>query len=267
MDDDSDLRDYLKQRLNTQFVVEEAENGLEALKQINEKQPDIIICDVIMPVMDGLSLLKKLKSNTSTSHIPVVVLSSRNEISDRKQGWEKGADAYMSKPFNFEELSALIDNVLYNRWRLKGKYSGLHDVGEDIEMPKVKSSDQNLVERILKVTRKEIDNSEFNVEHLSSEVGISRAHLHRRMKELMGITPLDFIRNVRMHRACELLKNSEVEITQVAYTLGFASQSHFSTTFKKFTGYTPSEYREKSMAGEKLPDYGTNIFENTEKKS
>lgn len=259
VDDDSELRNYLKEKFSPQFVIEEADNGVEALKLIQVKHPDIIISDVIMPQMDGLGLLRQLKGNAQTSHIPVILLSSRNDIADRMTAWDKGADAYLSKPFHLDELYALVDNLIFNRLRIKGKYSGTQDTAQLIEAPQIKGNDQTLIERILKVTREHVDDSDFNVENLSSEVGISRAHLHRKMKELMGLTPVDFIRNVRLRRACQLLKNTDIEVTQVAYTLGYGSQSHFSTTFKRFTGYTPTEYREKCLSGELLPEYGTEI--------
>lgn len=259
VDDDADLRDYLNRSFSSSFTVMEAANGVEALKSIHSKLPDIIISDVKMPDMDGLTLLKQLKSNSDTSHIPVVLLSSKSGVEDRTAGWEKGADAYIAKPFKEEELQSIVYSLLDNRLRLKGKYSGVRDIDRSIEAPEVKGVDSSLLERIMKVTREHIDDSNFNVETLSDEVGISRAHLHRRMKELLGATPTDFIRNVRIRRACELLRKSDIEISQVAYTLGYSSQSHFSTTFKKFTGFTPTEYRERSSSGEKIPEFGTEL--------
>lgn len=259
VDDDRELRNYLHKGFMNHYSIAEAEDGLEALKAIHNKRPDLIICDVMMPKMDGLTLLRQVKSNSLTSHIPVILLSSRNDVTDRMTGWEKGADAYLGKPFNMEELQTVADTLLFNRLRLKGSYSGIAEQDDLMEAPQVKGNDQNLLERIRKVTKEHIDDSSFNVESLSSEVGISRAHLHRRMKELMGVTPVDFIRNVRLRRACELLKKTDIEVTQVAYTLGYGSQSHFSTTFKKFTGFTPTEYREKFLAGEIMPDFGTEL--------
>lgn len=243
MDDHEELRKYLSTQLSSSYKVREAADGAEAMKIIMDNPPDIIVSDVMMPEIDGLELLKRVKSNSATNHIPVILLSSKHELADRMAGWDKGADGYLGKPFNLEELELLIETLIENRLKLKGKFSGAQNTEGKITTPEVKGNDEKLMERIMKVTDKYLDDSEFNVEKLASETGVSRAHLHRKMKEQLGMTPSDFIRNVRLRRACELLQKPDIEITQIAYLVGYTSQSHFSTAFKKFTGYTPSEYR------------------------
>lgn len=243
VDDHEELRKYLSTQLSSSYKVREAANGAEAMKIIMDNPPDIIVSDVMMPEIDGLELLKRVKSNSATNHIPVILLSSKHELADRMAGWDKGADGYLGKPFNLEELELLIETLIENRLKLKGKFSGAQNTEGKITTPEVKGNDEKLMERIMKVTDKYLDDSEFNVEKLASETGVSRAHLHRKMKEQLGMTPSDFIRNVRLRRACELLQKPDIEITQIAYLVGYTSQSHFSTAFKKFTGYTPSEYR------------------------
>lgn len=245
VDDHDELRTYLKRQLSEYYKVSEAADGETALKMIQEKVPDIVVSDVKMPGIDGLELLKRLKRNDSTAHIPVILLSSLNEVADRMAGWGSGADGYIGKPFNLEELESLIDNLIDNRQKVKGKATGVSDIDGKIVHPEVKGNDEILMERVMKVVEKYISDSEFNVEQLSAEVGISRAHLHRKMKDAMGITPSDFIRNIRLKRATQLLRKPDIEITQIAYMVGYNTQSHFSTVFKKFTGYTPSEYRGK----------------------
>lgn len=255
VDDDKELTEYICTHLEQRYKVKGVADGSEALREIADNPPDIIVSDVIMPVMDGLTLLRRLKGNAETHHIPVILLSSKNDIADRMSGWDKGADAYIGKPFSVEELEAVIDNMIDNRLRIKGKFSGAQDTEGKISAPEVKGSDELLMERIMKIINRDIDDPKLNVEMLASEVGISRAHLHRKLKEMIGMTPSDFIRSIRIRWACELLQKGSIEVTQVAYTLGFASQSHFSTTFKNFIGMTPSEYRAKSLAGNapKLP--------------
>ena len=250
VDDHEELRNYLCYQLASSYKVTGAKDGEEALKIIMDNPPDIIVSDVMMPGIDGLELLRRVKSNSSTSHIPVVLLSSRHELADRMAGWDKGADGYLGKPFNLEELEVVIDNLINNRLRMKGKFSGVQDVEGKIASPEVKGNDEKLMERIMGIIERYIDDSEFNVEKLSSEAGISRAHLHRKMKDQIGMTPSDFIRNIRLKRACELLQKPDIEVTQIAYLVGYTSQPHFSTAFKKFTGYTPSEYRQRLQSGQ-----------------
>ncbi|MDE5814071.1 MAG: helix-turn-helix domain-containing protein [Muribaculaceae bacterium] len=249
VDDDSELRGYVASVLARYYKVKEASDGTEALKVIADWRPDIVVSDVVMPGMDGLTLLRRLKSNTETSHIPVILLSSKTAVADRLAGWDKGADAYLGKPFNTDELEALVDTLIENRQRLKGKFSGAQDTEGKIDGPEMKGNDEVLLERIMKEINAHIDDPDLNVEKLASEVGVSRAHLHRKMKDLIGLTPSDYIRNIRLKRACELLKRHDIEVTQVAYKIGFTSQPHFSSHFKRYTGFTPSEYREKCLAG------------------
>lgn len=250
VDDDDELRSYLSSILSKYYKVKVAANGNEAMKVIADCEPDIVVSDVVMPEMDGLTLLKRLKSNSDTNHIPVVLLSSKTALADRMAGWDKGADGYLGKPFNTDELNALVDTLIENRQRMKGKFSGAQETDGKIDAPEMKGNDEVLMERIMKEINAHIDDSEFNVEKLSTEVGVSRAHLHRKMKDLIGMTPSDYIRNIRLKRACELLRRPDIEVTQVAYKIGFTSQPHFSSHFKRYTGFSPSEYRAKCIAGD-----------------
>ncbi|MDE6521476.1 MAG: helix-turn-helix domain-containing protein [Muribaculaceae bacterium] len=249
VDDDAELRGYIASTLAKYYKVKEAADGNEALKIMSDWMPDIVVSDVVMPGMDGLTMLKRMKSNADTNHIPVVLLSSKNAIADRMAGWDKGADGYLGKPFNIEELSALVDTLIENRQRMKGKYSGAQEIEGKIDAPEMKGNDEVLMDRIMKEINAHIDDPGLNVEKLSSEVGVSRAHLHRKMKDLIGMTPSDYIRNIRLKRACELLKRPDIEVTQVAYKIGFTSQPHFSSHFKRYTGFSPSEYRAKCLSG------------------
>ncbi|MDE6786410.1 MAG: response regulator, partial [Muribaculaceae bacterium] len=211
VDDDAELRGYIASTLAKYYKVKEAADGNEALKIMSDWMPDIVVSDVVMPGMDGLTMLKRMKSNADTNHIPVVLLSSKNAIADRMAGWDKGADGYLGKPFNIDELSALVDTLIENRQRMKGKYSGAQEIEGKIDAPEMKGNDEVLMDRIMKEINAHIDDPGLNVEKLSSEVGVSRAHLHRKMKDLIGMTPSDYIRNIRLKRACELLKRPDIE--------------------------------------------------------
>ncbi|MCM1050444.1 MAG: helix-turn-helix domain-containing protein [Paenibacillus sp.] len=247
VDDDTELREYLSNHFSHTDKVLQASDGIEALELVRDNKIDLIISDVVMPRYDGLRLLRALKSNVDTIHIPVILLSSRNDIADRMSGWDHGADGYIGKPFDIAELDAMADNLIDNRLRIRGKFTGAQDTDEKIATPAIKGNDEMLMEKIMKAIDSRIDDPLLNVEELGAEVGISRAHLHRKMKELIGITPADFIRNIRLRRACEMLKKPDVDISQVAVKLGFTSQPHFSSAFKRFTGVSPSEYRLRNM--------------------
>lgn len=249
-DDDAELLEFLRLHYSRGYRVFTATDGIQAQQILQDQKIDLIITDVKMPQKDGLELLKAVKMNVLTSHIPVILLSSRSAVADRMAGWSQGADAYIGKPFDIEELDTLTTTLLENRMRLRGKFSGAQDAVAEMESPEVKGNNDKLMERILLTINGKIADPDLNVEQLGAEIGISRAHLHRKMKEITGMTPSEFIRNSRIRRACEILSNVDVDITQVAYMVGFSSQPHFSTVFKRFTGYTPSEYRQRIISHE-----------------
>lgn len=243
VDDSDEVVEYLKKQLSTIYNVITASNGKKALELATAELPDLIITDVIMPELDGIELLKRLKSNVTTNHIPIVVLSTKSEIADRLKGLDYGADAYIAKPFVFSELEAVVNNLIENRLRLKGKYSGTQEQTDKVKSVELPGNDESLMDRIMTIVNSNIDNQNLNVEMLCSELGISRVHLHRRMKSFVGMSPGEFIRNIRLKQACELLKNKDIDITQIAYAVGFTNNAHFSTTFKKYFGITPTEFR------------------------
>jgi len=205
-----------------------------------------VVSDVMMPEMDGFTMLRMIKTNMNIGHIPVIMLTSNADVGNRLEGLERGADAFLAKPFDMEELHATIDSLISNRQRLKGRYSGAQQMVDQVEQPEVKGNDAILMERIMKVINKNLADSDFNVEVLSQEVGISRAQLHRKMKELTGISTSEFIRNIRLEQSARLLKEQKINVTQVAYTVGFSNLAHFSTIFRKHFGVTPTEYAGQS---------------------
>jgi AraC-like DNA-binding protein len=197
-----------------------------------------------MPEMDGIELLKRIKSNKIVSDVPVILLTSKADVADRLEGLRRGADAYIAKPFNMDELRIQIDNLIANVRRLRGKFSGAQDQEQRIERLQVTGYNDALMDRITRAVNENLSDRDFNVERLCQIVGISRTQLHRKMKEITGISSGDFVRNIRLDQAAKLIRENKVNISEVAYRVGFANQAHFSTTFKKHFGVTPKEYAE-----------------------
>ena len=245
IDDDENICLYLEQELNPHFSVVACNNGSEGLRMALEILPDLIISDVMMPEMDGFALLKSIKKNSNISHIPVILLTSRAEYDYRIKGWNKGADAILAKPFNIEELLLLCTNMISGRYHLQKKYSGVQDQNEKVKPIGLKSDEERLMERLMNIINSNMSNSQLSVELLAREAGISRVQLHRRLKEILGISTSEFIRNIRLTQAAKLLKSKKITISQVAYAVGYSSPSLFSAAFKKFYGLSPTEYIEK----------------------
>ena len=246
VDDDEELREYIKASLGPSYKVVTAPDAESALKDLAERQPDLIVTDIRMDGIDGLALLRRIKANMATQHIPVILISSDGGSDERVKGWKSGTDGYLAKPFTIDELEGMISGLLSTRSKLKGKFSGSQETVDDIVAPKVKGMDGELMDRINRYINENLSEPAMNVDGLSEYVGLSRSQLHRRMKDIIGVAPSDYIRNVKLRKACEMLSRGDVDIAQVAYSLGFNAQSHFSTLFKRYTGMTPTEYR---MAG------------------
>lgn len=244
VDDDAEIAHYIKTELSDWYRFEHACNGKEGLKMLLTSKYDLVISDVIMPEMDGVTMLKKIKSNTNVSDIPVILLTSKSEVENRLEGLRKGADAFLAKPFNMEELHILIDNLVDNVRRIRGKYSGAQGQKAKIEQIQVKGNNDALIERVMKYMNEHLADPDLNVEKLTEDVGISRAQLHRKLKEIAGVSAGEFIRNLRLEQAARLIEEGQINITQVAYSVGFNNQTHFSTVFKKHYGMSPSEYAE-----------------------
>ena len=242
VDDDIEICRYLKSELSDWYRFVICNNGKEALKQLLSGDFDLVVSDVVMPEMDGITLLRNIKGNANISHVPVIMLTSKSEISDRLEGIKLGADAYLAKPFSLEELHLTIDNLIDNIRRLKGKFSGALKQDDKVEKIEVKGNDEELMERIMKVVNENMGDSDFNVEKMCDEVGVSRTQLHRKLKEMTGVPTSEFLRNIRLNEAARLIREGKINITQVSYMVGFANNSHFSTAFKKYFGMSPTEY-------------------------
>ena len=243
VEDDMGVSNYIRSELATLYKISQISNGKDALEYILKEKPDLIVSDILMPKMDGITLCRKIKSNIHIDHIPVLLLTAKSSDEDWLEGLNTGADAYMVKPFHPEILKKTIANLLSNRERLKAKLQSCTEGKiKDIE---IKSYDEALLERILKVVNEQIKNPDLNVEMLSVEVGISRVHLHRKLKELANQSARDFIRTIRLKKAGELLASKKLAVSQVYEAVGFSNSSHFSISFKEFYGMSPTEYMNK----------------------
>ena len=241
-EDDDEIRNYLDSELSSDYEIHLCTNGREALSETLHCKPDLVISDVMMPEMDGNTLCTKIKTNPSTNHIPVILLTAKNRDEDKLEGLETGADAYIVKPFNMDILRRKIINLINTHRLLQLKYGRNDVLEEQVEEVKMKTPDEKLLERVMSAINAHLNDSDLSVDMVAEEVGISRVHLHRKMKELTGQTPHDFIRNLRLKQAANLLANQGMNVTEVMYACGFSNSASFSTLFKKFYGVSPRDY-------------------------
>lgn len=244
VDDNEDFRIFLRDNLQEFFNVLEAENGKKALEISFEQIPDMVISDVMMPEMDGYELCKALKSDVRSSHIPVILLTARTANEHIVQGLETGADEYITKPFNLDILMLRINKLLEQRAEIHHQIVQKREINPS-EI-KVSSLDEQLIDKAIKCVEENMDNSDFSVELLSQEMGMSRVHLYKKLLSITGKTPIEFIRILRLKRAAQLLGKSQLTISEVAYQVGFNNPKYFSRYFKEEFGLLPSVYAEKN---------------------
>lgn len=254
VEDDAEIRNYLLEILSPEFKVTAFPDGAEAWHSILVSPPDLIVSDVMMPGMDGITLCRKVKQNVNINHTPVILLSAKAENEDRVDGLAAGADAYLAKPFSAGVLQSTIDNLLSNRHLLRAKFSGAQAQESAVKKIVLKSQDEILLRRIMDVVNANLASPDFSVEMLASEVGLSRVHLHRKLKELTDLSAREFIKSLRMKQAARLLREKKLSVAEVAYATGFANPSHFSNAFKEIYGMTPTRY-----ASEKIEDEAASV--------
>lgn len=243
VEDNISLRSFMKELLKEEYNILEAENGKVALKLANKHLPDLIVSDVIMPEMVGTELCSKIKENIKTSHIPVILLTSRTSLVYKFEGLESGADDYISKPFNLKEFKLRISNLLELNRRLKDKFTN-----EDSHIPSdlaVTSIDEELLKKAFEVVEKNISNEDFDVTSFCSELNVSRSMLFTKIKAWTNSTPNEFIREIRLKKAAQLLEQNKINVSQVSYKVGFKRPKYFSKCFQKKYGMTPTEYIDK----------------------
>ncbi len=242
VDDNEDLRVTIKEELEKKYTVIDASNGKEALLIAVAKNPDLIITDVMMPVMGGKELCNIIKTNFQTSHIPVIMITALSEVDDKMEGLEIGADAYVEKPFNMKILMATVNNLIKSRQRLNQIFNPNSD-----GKVKIKSADDNFLSEVVQIIKENITNSEFSIDLISEKTGLSRSNLFRKLKGLVDMSPVDLVTRIKLNHAAELLKtNKAMRISNVAYESGFNDPRYFSTLFKKTFGKTPKEYSKEN---------------------
>jgi signal transduction histidine kinase/ligand-binding sensor domain-containing protein/AraC-like DNA-binding protein len=242
VEDEEEIRSYLNDELSGEYKITTCKNGKEAYDIILTNTPDLVISDIMMPEMDGITLCRKVKQNVNVNHVPIILLTAKSKPEDKMEGMEIGADAYMIKPFNTELLKSTIANLIANRKLLKSKFSGAQQQGDKIQKINLKSSDEILMNKIMKVINENIADPSLNVETLAGSVGLSRVHIHRKLKELTNLSARDFIKSIRLKQAATLLQEKKLTISEVAYATGFTNPSHFSNSFKEFYGTSPKDY-------------------------
>ncbi len=240
VDDNKDFCEFIKDNLGELYTVITANNGEEAIKMLQEFNVTIIVSDVMMPVMDGIELCKQIKTNIQWSHIPVILLTARTAEEYIMEGLEIGADDYISKPFNFDILKLRIQKFV--EWAEKNHASFSQKLDVSPAEITITSLDESLIEKAIKVVEENIGDTDFSVEILSITLGLSRGHLYKKLIAITGKGPTEFIRTIRLKRARQLLEKSQLQISEIAYDVGFNSPKRFSKYFREEFGLSPSEY-------------------------
>ena len=241
IDDNNGMRAYLRSILQDKYNVSEATNGEQGLEKARREVPKLVVCDVMMPVMDGLEFTKRLKEDTATSHIPVVLLTARSLSEQRKEGYDTGADSYITKPFSGQVLLSRIENLMRSRIMLRSVFAG--DKQETEEEEKLNEADKTFVGRLRTAIQENLGDSDFSVERLGEEIGLSRVQLYRKVKALTGQTPVELLRKARLTKARQLLEKTEKSVSEIAYEVGFTSPSYFNKCFKDEFDINPSSLR------------------------
>lgn len=241
IDDNTDIRQYERTLLQDEYVVLEAADGKEGLAVALKEVPDLVICDVMMPVMDGLEFTKQLKTNTATSHIPVIMLTAKNLEEHRAEGYEQGADSYITKPFHSKVLLARIENLLRQRQLLKNLYQGSKEAEKEISEAHLEDRDKQFLKQLQAIIQKNLSDSEFGVENMGQQIGLSRVQLYRKVKAMTGSSVVDLLRKARLAKARRLLETRSMSVSEVAYEVGFSAPSYFTKCFKDEYGMLPGD--------------------------
>jgi signal transduction histidine kinase/DNA-binding response OmpR family regulator len=243
VEDNRELRRYLVNGLSALFDMLETENGQKALDILKDKDVDLIITDVMMPIMDGVRLCKLVKQNLRTCHIPVYMLSAKVDIKYQLEGLQVGADDYIAKPFSMEVLRTKILNMLRTRYRIFERYSNMTEIKP--EKLTNNTMDEELLRKAIAIVEKNMDNVEFSTEQFAREMNMSRSNLHLKLKAITGKSAIDFIHKIRFNRACQLLKEGKYTVSEISFMVGYNTPSYFAARFKKYIGCLPTEYGKK----------------------
>lgn len=238
IDDNLDIRDYVRSVLQDEYNVIEAANGQEGLQQAMKYVPDAIICDVMMPVMDGMECCRRLKSEVQTSHIPVMMLTAYAVDEQKIKGYECGADSYISKPFSARLLTVRLRNLIENRRRLQSLFADISNVS--LQKTPVAEVDKGFLEKLHRLIEERLSDPDLSVEELGEQIGLSRVQLYRKTKALCGYSPNELLRIARLKKAASLLASTEKTISEITYEVGFSSPSYFTKCYKEYFGENPT---------------------------
>lgn len=247
VEDNEELLYLMRRILSKHYNVLTAKNGIEALEVMKEYEADIIVSDVMMPEMDGLELCRVVKGNLDTSHIPIILLTAKNSAEDRIECYNAGANAYISKPFELKVLEARIDNFLAEK---KSKQEEFRSDAEDINFNLLDATDidKEFLKKVTDVIQENLSSSTFDVVQLADALAMSKSSLYRKTKAIIGLSPVEFIRNVRLKQGVKMLKNKSISVSEVAYICGFSNPKYFSTCFKEEFGVTPKEFQKSDTS-------------------
>ena len=241
VEDNEELLFLMEKILSKHYHVLIAKDGLEALNVIKDNEIDIIISDVMMPEMDGLEFCRTLKSNLETSHIPIILLTAKNTVEDRIECYNAGADGYISKPFELKILEARINNFIMHKKNKQEEFRSNVEVNIDSLEPS--SMDKEFLDKVISVIKSNMSEGDFDVVQLADALAVSKSSLYRKMKIATGLSPIEFIRNIRLKHGSQLLKDKSISVAEVAYECGFSNPKYFATCFKEEFGVTPKEYQ------------------------
>ena len=243
VEDEEEIKEYMVERLQKSFIVEQAANGVEALEILQKEHVDLVVSDVMMPEMDGIELCHQIKSDIKLSHIPVVFLKAKNDTDSKIEGLKAGAEAYVEKPFSYEYLLTQIKSLLKNREKEREAFSKRPFFPIDnIQMSK---EDEEMMQKVMNIINENINDEEFNVERLADLMYMSRSSLLRKIKQLFNMPPLEFIRLVRLKKAAELIQEGKHRVGEICYMVGFGNPSYFAKMFNRQFGVTPKEFEQQ----------------------
>lgn len=259
VEDNSELRTFLRSIFTSEYRIVEAADGLEGLNKALKFMPDIIISDVMMPEKDGIEMTRELRADMTTSHIPIVLLTAKSSIESKLEGLEYGADDYITKPFSATYLKARVKNLLTQRKKLQTLYRqdlmsagtgapSMEESVEEQEVPVMSSIDRKFMDKLIELMEKNMDNGELVVDDFVQELAVSRSVFFKKLKTLTGLAPIEFIKEMRINRAVQLIETGEYSMTQISYMVGINDPRYFSKCFKQKMGMTPTEYRDKVLS-------------------
>jgi YesN/AraC family two-component response regulator len=252
VEDNADVREFIKDSLGNEFHIEEASNGEQGVRKAEQIIPDLIISDIMMPKMDGNELTRILKNDEKTSHIPRILLTGKSEQQSRLEGLETGADDYLTKPFDTKELQVRINNLINIRKKLQQKFSksdyapvkkveeNQSQLGQARE-GKLGNLEEQFMSKVMEVIENHLSEEEFSIEQFGKEVGMSRMQLHRKLKALTGKSASNYLRAVRLNKAKQMIEEEKGNISEIAYSVGFSSPQYFTRCFKEEFGFPPSD--------------------------